>query len=178
MSKKYFGYGFQVRRTKEGAILLVAVSLVAIILFVNWYNSRTITNKIHNLSYKTFFGVNEFKYKDCTKAYRVNYKKNTCGTLCVKEMKMNSNYLDDLKKNMENDGFLFNNITTIKIGNETWNYLETIDSTPTMNYYSINNERYTYLIEYIDQTKKLDSNISSKCREIIDKVSNSMKLSN
>lgn len=178
MSKKYFGYGFQVKRTKEGAILLVIVSVVAIIIFTNWYNSRTITNKIHNLSYKTFFGVNEFDYKDCNKAYRVNYKKSTCGTLCIKEMSMNSNYLDDLKSSMEDNGFLFNNITTIKLGNEMWNYLETRDSKPSMNFYSINNEKYTYSVEYIDQTDTLEKGVSNKCQEIIDKVSNSMRLSN
>lgn len=178
MSKKYFGYGFQVRRTKEGAILLVLVAVISIIIFMNWYNSRTITNKINNLSYKTFFGVNEFKYKDCTKAYRVNYKKNTCGTLCIKEMGMNSNYLENLKKSMEENGFVFNSISTIKLGNETWNYLETKDYDPVMNYYSISNEKYTYSIEYIDQTKTLDKKISNKCQEIVDKVNNSMELSN
>lgn len=178
MSKKYFGYGFQVKRTKEGAIILVIVVAVAIIVFTNWYNSRTITTKINNLSYKTFFGVNEFKYKDCTKAYRLNYKKSTCGTLCIKETAKNNSYLEDLKKSMEENGFLFNKITTIKLGNETWNYLETRESNPVMNFYSINNEKYTYSIEYIDQTSLLDKKISNKCQEILDKVNNSMELKN
>ena len=178
MSKKYFGYGFQVKRTKEGAIILLIVIVLAIIIFSNWYNSRTVTNKINNLSYKTFFGVNEFKYKDCNKAYRINYKKNTCGTICIKEVVNNNNYLEELKESMEEDGFQFNNITTIKVGNETWNYLKTTDSDPIMNYYSINNEKYTYLIEYIDQTNSLDKKVSDKCQTIIDKVNDSIELGN
>lgn len=174
MAKKYFDYGFQVKRTRLGLYTLIIVIIISVILFINWYSDKTVTEKVGNLSYKTFFGVNEFSSNDCNKAYRINYKKNTCATICINKIDINTNYLEEIKKSMEDDGFKFNNITTKKIGNETWDYLETKGAKPSMNYYSINNDKNTYTIEYIDQTDSLDNNIKEKCNTIIDKFNNNV----
>lgn len=178
MSKKYFGYGFQVKRTKWGLLGLILFIVIAIIVFNNWYNNRTITNKLGNITYKTSLGVNEFKSNECNKAYRINYKKNTCGTLCINKIDKNNKYLEELKESMEKNGFLFNNISSVKLGNESWNYLQTTATDPIMNYYSINTSKNTYTIEYIDQTNSVNKNIREKCNEIINKVNNSITLSN
>ncbi len=176
MSKKYFDYGFQVKRTKWGLIALIIVIIIMLIIFATWYNNRTVTEHLEALTYKTYFGVNEFESRDCNKAYRINYKKSTCGTVCISTVKSKNDYLDELKKSMEDDGFLFNSIATKKIGNETWNYLRTEGTDPIMNYYAVNTNKLTYVVEYIDQTSSLDKNTKNKCNDIINKVEDSFIL--
>ena len=101
MAKKYFNYSFQIKRTKKNAIILVIVVIAAITLFITWYNNRTEKAKLDKLSYRVVFGLNEFDAKDCDKAYRVNYKKNTCGTICIKKTSTSKKYLKNLLDDMK-----------------------------------------------------------------------------
>ncbi len=179
MAKKYFGYGFQVKRTKWGLLALAIFITIIVIIFTNWYSdNRTTINQLGNMTYKTFFGVNEFESNECNKAYRINYKKNTCGTLCINKINKNNTYLEDLKKSMEENGFIFYNISSIKLGNENWNYLQTNGTDPIMNYYSVNTDKDTYTIEYIDQTNSVNKNVREKCNKIINDVTDSITLRN
>lgn len=178
MSKKYFGYGFQLKRTKWGLLALAIFLTILVVIFTNWYSDRTVINQLGNITYKTFLGVNEFESHECNKAYRINYKKNTCGTLCINKIDKNNKYLENLKESMEKNGFIFNNISNVKLGNENWNYLQTTGTDPIMNYYSINTDTNTYTIEYIDQTNTVNDNIRKKCNKIINKVNDSITLSN
>lgn len=178
MSKTYFNYSFQIKRTKTTAIIFLVVIAVAITGFVTWYNSRTKTQKLDNLSYKVVFGMNEFDAKDCDKAYKMNYKKSTCGTLCINKINKNKNYLATVKKEMEENEFQFYNISTEKLGNKNWNLLRTKNNEPVITYYSINTEDYTYTMEYVNQTKYLDDTSKNKCNEIFSSLSKSIKIKN
>ena len=176
MSKKYFNYSFQIKRTKNNAIILLIVIAVAILGFIYWYNNRTERVKVEKLSYKVVFGMNEFSSAESDKAYRLNYKKNTCSTVCIKKITQNENYLSEIKKDMEEDDFEFSKIKSKKLGNKTWKYIETKNNEPIISYYMATSKEYTYTIEYINQTKYLDDETTDKCNEIIDNMTKSMKL--
>lgn len=176
MSKTYFNYSFQIKRTKTTAIIFVAVILVAITIFVTWYNNRTKTEKIDDLSYKVVFGMNEFDAKDCDKAYRMNYKKSTCGTICINKISINKKYLVELEEEMKENGFEFSKVTTEKLGNKNWRVLQTKNNEPIFSFYVINNGKSTYTMEYVDQTTSLDNTNKNKCNDIFNKLSNSMKI--
>ena len=176
MSKTFFDYSFQIKRTKTTAIIFVAVVAVAITIFVTWYNNRTKTEKLDDLSYKVVFGMNEFNAKDCDKAYRMNYKKSTCGTICINKITKNKNYLKEVQTEMQENEFEFAKITTEKLGNKNWKVLQTKNNEPVFTYYSVNQGNYTYTMEYVDQTKYLDNNNKNKCNDIFNKLSNSIKI--
>ena len=75
MSKKYFDYSFQIKRTKTTLVIFIVVIIVALTVFFTWYNGRVKKVKLDDLQYKEIFGLNSFKAKDCDASYRVNYKK-------------------------------------------------------------------------------------------------------
>lgn len=174
MSKKYFNYSFQVKRTKEGAIALVVVVLLALIIFITWYNKRTVTTYIGDLTYEKVPGFNEFKSGECTKAYKINYKKDTCGTVCINKTSLDKTYLKSKKEEMEKGGFTFSKTITKKIGNKTWDYLKTTKTEPVISYYSINVKDSTYTLEYIDQTSSIDN--KSKCNDILNSFMSSINV--
>ena len=176
MAKKYFNYSFQIKRTKTTAIIFIVVVAIAITIFVTWYNNRTKTEKLDNLSYKVVFGMNEFSAKDCDKAYRLNYKKSTCGTICINKITKNENYLSEVKKDMEENEFEFSKISNKKLGNKNWKVLQTKNNEPIITYYSVNKKNYTYTMEYINQTKYLDDSSKDECNDIFNKLSDSIKI--
>ena len=178
MSKTYFNYSFQIKRTKTTAIIFLIVIAVAITGFVTWYNSRTKTQKLDSLSYKVVFGMNEFSAKDCDKAYKMNYKKSTCGTICINKMNKNENYLTTVKEEMEKNEFEFLNISNEKLGNKNWKVLQTKNNEPVFTYYAISTKNHTYTMEYVDQTKYLDDTSKNKCNEIFSNLSKSIKIKN
>ncbi len=176
MSKTYFNYSFQIKRTKTVAIVVAVILAIAIFIFYNWYNNKTVTQKVENLSYKVVFGMNEFDAVDCVKAYRMNYKKNTCGTICINKTDLNKNYLNDLRKNMEQNDFIFTKDKEQKLGRKTWNYIKTKNNEPVFSYYTANTKDATYIIEYVDQQKYLDTDSIEHCTKIWDDFKKSIKL--
>lgn len=176
MSKTFFNYSFQIKRTKTTAMILILVVAVAIIGFVVWYNNRTKTEKLGDLSYKVVFGMNEFNAKDCDKAYRVNYKKSTCGTICINKINFDKNYLTEIEEEMKENEFEFSEITTEKLGNKNWKVLKTKNNEPVFTYYSFDKNNDTYTMEYVNQTKYLDDTNKNKCNDIFNKLSDSMKI--
>ena len=174
MSKKYFNYCFQVKRTKEGAIALIVVITIALIVFMSWYNKRTVITSINNLEYEKVPGFNEFKSRECNKSYKINYKKDTCGTVCINEIPFNKTYLESLKEEMEKGGFTLTKISTKKLGNKEWNYLKTTKSNPIISYYSVNEKDKTYTLEYIDQSSSLKN--KDKCNEIVNSFMKSLTI--
>lgn len=176
MSKKYFNYSFQIKRTKTTGIIFLVTVVLIVTAFINWYNKRTITTKIDELEYKVSFGMNEFETRDCKKAYKMNYKKSTCGTICINQIEKNENYLKELKNEMEENKFRFNKISLIKLGNQNWEYLKTENNVPIMIYYATSTEKKTYTIEYINQSKYLSDSSKKKCNKIFNEMITSIKL--
>lgn len=176
MTKKYFNYSFQIKRTKTTLAIFIAIIVITSILFFTWYKQKTPTEKLGELRYKEEFGMNEFKARDCQKSYRINYKKTTCGTICINQINKNNNYLNDIKNDMQKNGFEFSKEESKKIGNKNWNYIKTKNNKPIFNYYSINTNKNTYTIEYVDQTVNLDNIKQDKCNKIFNKVIKTIKI--
>ena len=176
MAKKYFNYSFQIKRTKVGAIILVIFVAIAISIFITWYKNRTVNTKVDSLSYDVVLGMNEFKDNNCLKAYRINYKKNTCGTICINKFTKNSNYLTELQESMKEDGFEFSKESEIKLGNKKWKYIHTINNEFVINNFAIDNNKDTYTIEYIDQTTLATKKNKTKCDSIYNQLTDSIKL--
>lgn len=177
MAKTFFNYSFQIKRTKTTLVIFIVVVVVSISLFITWYRNRIKTEKLADLSYQVIFGMNEFHANDCDKAYKLNYKKNTCGTICINRINLDPSYLNTLEEDMQQSGFEFSKISIKKIGNENWQLLKTKNNNPVFYYYSINKDDNTYTIEYVDQTKSLEDNNENKCNEVLNKLFNSVKIS-
>lgn len=176
MSKKYFDYSFQIKRTKTTLVIFIVVIIVALTVFFTWYNGRVKKVKLDDLQYKEIFGLNSFKAKDCDASYRVNYKKVTCGTICITKSSLNNNSLSSIKSDMEANGFKFTGKKQTKLGNKNWDYIRTNNNEPEFNYYSINTKNYTYTMEFVNQTKNLDKTNQNNCNKIMKKFNNSIKI--
>lgn len=176
MAKKFFSYSFQVSRTKKTGTIFIVFVVVALIGAIIVYKINNNTAKVNDLTYKVVFGVNSFDDKNCDKAYRINSQQKICGTICVKSFNKKENYLNELKNNMEANGFDLSDTTTKKIKNTSWNYFKTNNSGSVFNYYIADKNNKTYSVEFIDQTSYLTKNEKENCKNIYDNVLNSLKL--
>lgn len=177
MANKFFSYSFQVSRSKKaGIIFLIFIIILGITSFI-WYKSKNNITRIDNLKYNVSFGMNEFEEKSCTKAYRINYNKNTCGSICIKNIDKDPEYLKTIRAEMEKNGFEIKDIKKKKINNKNWEYFTTSNDGPIVSYYMNNNTDKTYIVEKIDQTYYLKKNDKEKCMEIFNKATNSLKIS-
>lgn len=176
MAKKFFSYSFQVSRTKKTGTIFIIFVVVALIGTLIVYKINNNTTRVNNLTYKVAFGVNNFEDKNCDKAYRVNSHQKICGTICVKSFNKKVNYIEELKKNMETNGFDLSDTTTKRISGTNWNYFKTNNSGSVFNYYIADKDNKTYSVEFIDQTSYLTKNEKENCQNIYNNVLNSLKL--
>lgn len=176
MAKKFFNYSFQIERTKKAGILFVVVVVVLLVSFFLFYKSKSNVTKLDQLSYKVVLGMNRFEDRNCDHAYRLNYQKKTCGTICINSIKKDSNYLSDLQDEMQKNGFSFKNQSSKKINNRDYSYLETANKVPFISYYVTDYVNKTYSIEYIDQSSYLTKTNEKKCGESFNTFINSLKL--
>ena len=61
--------------------------------------------KLDKLNYEVVLGMNKFEDINCDKAYRLNYKESTCGTICINSKKSDKDYLNKRKSDLEKSGF-------------------------------------------------------------------------
>lgn len=176
MSKKYFNYSFQIKRTKTTGIIFLIFSIAIIGIFVNWYNNRNIKYNLGKMNYTAYIGMNDIKTKECQKAYKINYKKSTCSTICINEIDYNENYLKDVKSQMEEAEFKFYDISSTKVGSEKGYQLFTKNNEPEFKFFAINKNKKTYTIEYINQSQHLSKKYQNKCNKIFNKFKNSIKI--
>lgn len=176
MSRKFFDYKYQIHRTKKTGIIFLIVIILVIGGFIVFYKSKSNTTKLDNLSYKVVLGMNSFEDKNCDNAYRLNYDRKTCGTICIQSIEHDNNYLDDLQKEMEENGFKFKGRKTKKINNDDYLLLETNSQIPKISYYVSNYNNRTYSVEYIDQSSYLTKTNEKKCNENFNRFINSLKL--
>ena len=98
MANKFFSYSFQVSRAKKaGIVLIIFIIILGTISFL-WYRSKNNITKLDDLKYKVVFGMNEFEDGSCDKAYKINYNKNTCGSICIKKLNKDSDYIKNTKE--------------------------------------------------------------------------------
>lgn len=176
MAKKFFNYSFQIERTKKTGTIFVIVVVCLLVGFFIFYRSKSNVTKLNRLSYKVVLGMNRFEDRNCDNAYRLNYQKKTCGTICINSIKEDPNYLSDLQDEMAKNGFSFKNKATKKINHHDYSYLETSNKIPLISYYVIDHENKTYSIEYIDQSSYLTKTNEKKCGESFQSFINSLKL--
>lgn len=176
MAKKFFDYSFQIERTKKLGIVFVIVVVVLLVSFFLFYKSKSNVTKINQLSYKVVLGMNRFEDRNCDHAYRLNYQKKTCGTICINSLKKDSNYLSDLQEEMQKNGFSFKKKIEKKINNKEYSYLETANKIPFISYYVTDYNGKTYSIEYIDQSSYLTKTNEKKCGESFHDFINSLNL--
>ncbi len=176
MANKFFSYSFQVERTKKtGVIFVIFVVLVLVGAFL-FYRSKNNVETVDKLNYKIVFGANEFEDGNCTKAYRINSEKRTCGTICIKDFKKDSNYQEKLRKELEKNGFTLKDTITRKINGQKWQYITTKDVSPSISYYINSDDNKTYSIEYIDQTSYLPKSIKASCNKTTNTLLKSIKV--
>lgn len=176
MAKKFFNYSFQIERTKKTGTIFVIVMVVLLVSFFLFYKSKSNVTSLDRLSYKVVLGMNRFEDRNCDHAYRLNYQKKTCGTICINSLKKDSNYLSDLQEEMQKNGFSFKKESSKKINNGNYSYVETANKIPYISYYVIDYENKTYSIEYIDQSSYLAKTNEKKCGESFHNFINSLKL--
>lgn len=176
MANKFFSYGFQVRRSKKAGIIFIIFLIVITTVSILWYRSKNNFTYVERLGYKVSFGINEFEDNSCTKAYKVNYDKNTCGSICIKKMTKNINYLKEMKLEMEENGFVIKDIKRRKINNKAWQYFNTSNSGPVISYYANNSTNKTYIVEKIDQSQYLKKKNKDKCQEIFNHIMDSLMI--
>ena len=175
MANRFFSYGFQVKRTKKTGIIFLLVIVILIGSSIYIYKSKTSTDNVKKLVFDKSLGMNSFEDTSCDKAYRINYKKMTCGTICFKVLDEDSNYINKISKKMEENGFTITNIESKKINKQTWRYFKT-ESTPEISYYTKGHKNNTYVVEVIDQSSYLTKDIKTKCEGSFKDVINSVKL--
>lgn len=176
MAKKFFNYSFQIERTKKTGTIFIIVVIVLLVSFFLFYKSKSNVAKLNQLSYKVVLGMNQFEDRNCERAYRLNYQKKTCGTICINSLKQKSDYLKDIKEKMKENGFSFKDIITKDINHQTYSYLETTNKVPVISYYVVDYKNKTYSIEYIDQSSYLTKTNEKECSKSLDKFTNSLKL--
>ncbi len=176
MANKFFSYSFQVSRAKKAGIALLIFIIIAGLVSFFWYKSKNKITKLDDLKYTVTFGMNEFDDKSCDKAYKINYNKETCGSICIKELKKDNDYIKNTRLKMEENGFTIKNIKKKTINNTSWEYFSTSDEGPIFSYYSNNSTDKTYVIEKIDQTYYMNKENKNKCKEIFTKAFNSVKI--
>lgn len=176
MANKFFSYSFQVSRAKKaGIVLIIFIIILGTISFL-WYRSKNNITKLDDLKYKVVFGMNEFEDGSCDKAYKINYNKNTCGSICIKKLNKDNDYIKNTKSQLETNGFTIKNINNKKINNKNWEYFSTSNDGPIISYYANNSTDKTYVIEKIDQSYYLNNKTKSKCSEIFNKTMGSLKI--
>lgn len=175
MANKFFDYSFQIRRTKTTGIIFIIFVVALLVGAFLFYRSKNNITSVNKLSYKVVFGMNEFEDGSCDKAYRISYKKNTCGTICIKSLKKDKNFLDNTKNKMIENGFIINKIDNTEINNKKWNYFKT-DNVPLVSYYSYDYLNKTYVIENIDQSNYLTKSNKKECNNIYNKFKESWNI--
>ena len=176
MAKKFFDYSFQIHRTRKTGIIFVVFIILVVGGAFLFYKSKTELLNVKKLNYKLELGMEEFEDTSCDKAYRVGYKKNTCGTICLKVLKKNSKYLENTKDQMIKNGFIIDNINKSKINSKNWRYFTTKNDGPIITYYSSDFDNNTYVLEFISQANYLTKTNKKECNSIINKFTNSVKL--
>lgn len=176
MANKFFSYSYQVERTKKTGIIFVIFLIVILGGTAYFYFSKNNEVKLNDLTYKVAFGVNEFEENTCAKAYRINSEKKTCGTICIKVIEKDEDYINKLRNNMETNGFSLTKTSTKKINKYEWDYFKTKNSNFPFNYYITDRENKTYSVEFIDQTTYLTKTEKSKCKKIYNTTINSLKI--
>ena len=176
MAKKFFNYSFQIERTKKAGIIFIIVVVGLLVSFFLFYKSKSNVTKLDQLSYKVVLGMNRFEDRNCDHAYRLNYQKKTCGTICINSLKKDSNYLNNLRDEMQKNGFSFQNKSSKNINKQHYSYLETANKIPLISYYITDYQNKTYSIEYIDQSSYLTKTNEKKCGESFRTFINSLKL--
>ncbi len=176
MANKFFSYSFQVSRSKKAAIILIIFIIVIGTVSFFWYRSKNNTTKLGNLKYNVSFGMNEFDDNSCDRAYKINYDKNTCGSICIKKLDKDIEYIKSTRSKMEENGFVIKEIKKKKINNKDWEYFTTSNDGPIVSYYANNSTDKTYVVEKIDQSHYLNKKNKNKCKEIFNDAMNSLKL--
>lgn len=176
MANKFFSYGFQVRRSKKAGIVFVIFLIIVLTISILWYRSKNNYTYIDRLGYQVSFGINEFEDNSCDKAYKVNYDKNTCGTLCINKRNKDSEYLKDVKSQMEANGFMIGKIKRKKINQYNWSYFHTSNDGPIISYYVNDDTNKTYIVEKIDQSQYLTKKNREKCGQLFDEMMDSLKI--
>ena len=176
MANRYFSYSFQVSNTKKIVIMFFILVVCATIGFLIFYTHKVSKENYKKLSYQKVLGMNEFDDNGCDKAYRLNYKKQTCGSICINVSKKNINYLTNLKKKMIQNGFTIKTIKDKTINSNNWNYFTTTNSGPSFSYYAINYGEKLYSIEVINQSSLLNKKINTKCNSDFNKFTSSLTM--
>lgn len=177
MANKFFSYSFQVSRSKKAAIILIVLIVVLGTVSFIWYKSKNNTTKLGNLKYNVSFGMNEFDDSSCDKGYKINYDKNTCGSICIKKLDKDAEYIKSTRLKMEENGFVIKKVKKKKINNKDWEYFTTSNDGPIITYYVNNSTDKTYVVEKMDQSNYLNKKTKNKCSEIFNDAINSLKIS-
>ena len=175
MANKFFSYSFQVSRAKKAGIALLILIVIAGLGSFFWYRCRNKVTNVDDLEYTVSFGMNEFSDKSCDKAYKINYDKETCGSICIKKLDKDEEYIKNTRLKMEENGFTIKNIKKKTINKSSWEYFSTSNEGPIFSYYANNNTDKTYVIEKIDQSYNKKN--KNKCNKIFTKAFNSVKIS-
>ena len=121
--------------------------------------------------------MNEFDDNSCDKGYKINYDKNTCGSICIKKLNKDAEYIKSIRLKMEENGFVINKIKSKKINSNTWEYFTTSNDGPIITYYANNSTDKTYVVEKIDQSSYLNKKNKTKCSEIFNGAIESLEIS-
>lgn len=174
MANKFFNYSFQIHRTRRtGIIFIIFIVLLGVGSFI-FYKSNNSTLSINKLKYKTVFGMNDFEDNSCDKSYKINFKKNTCGSICIKSLKKDKNYLNTIRETMIENGFVIEKIGKYKINNKNWDYFVTNNFT-SISYYKYDYFDKTYVVEIIDQTNHLVKSKQKECKKIFNEFESSLE---
>lgn len=177
MANKYFSYSFQLSNTKKAIIgFFILVLLIGIGYLFTIYKKANTKETYKTIAYKKVLGMNEFEDNNCDKAYRLNYDKQTCGTICINISKKNENYLKNTKELMKKNGFSLTDTKSKKINNSTWNYFNTKNAGPIFKYYVNNSNNKLYTLELIDQTNSMDKKTKGICDKNFNKLLNSLEI--
>lgn len=176
MSNKFFSYSFQIHRTRKTIVIFLIFVVILVGGFYLFYKSRQHLETMDRLSYEVVLGMNEFEDNSCKKAYRMNYKNSTCGTICINTSKSDKDFLENTRSNLEKNGFTANKINSKEINQNTWSYFTTKNANPIISYYAIDYGNDLYHIEMIDQTGYLAKSKVQECKKNFNKMINSVKL--
>lgn len=176
MSNRYFSYSFQIHRTRKTIVIFIVFVVLLVGGFFAFYKSKKHMEKLDKLNYEVVLGMNKFEDINCDKAYRLNYKESTCGTICINSKKSDKDYLNKRKSDLEKSGFTTGKIKEKVINKNNWSYLKTVKSNPSISYYAIDYGNKVYSIELIDQSNYLTNTKQDKCSQTFNKMLNSIKL--